>query len=260
MILQAKPTGKAQTEKGQTQMAKISNTTSNTTSNPFASLIPARDTALEAIKVIDVKLAASAGNVAERRKAALETLAAAGNEDISTLDKVTAELEAIKQAHVEAKQAVDEAISGYLRGQKDENTEAAATLKVERDALLVTVTSMETLISGATKPVTASDLGLKASRSSGSTGGTRAKTSKGTFAYSADGTSWTTPNDHQQSLSSIAFRKFDRATVVQLRTAMAEVNGGIVVDETQSFELRPTCNGKAVTIKFEVAEVPSETS
>ena len=48
----------------------------STDSNPFASLIPARDAGLEAIKAIDVKLAASAGNVAERRAAALAVLSA----------------------------------------------------------------------------------------------------------------------------------------------------------------------------------------
>jgi len=233
-----------------------------TDTNPFASLIPVRDGIVDQIKAIDVKLAASAGNVAERRTAALEALGAA--EDASTdgtvgpiasLNRETALFEAAKLAVEDAKQAVTEAVNGYLRGQKDDTAEASAALKVQRDALLVQATSMETLISGASKPVTAGDLGLKASKSSGSTGGTRAKTSKGTFSHSPDGVTWTTENGHQQSLSSIAYRKFDRASVSQLRAVMAELNGGTAVDETADFETRPTCNGKTFTIKFVVTPV-----
>jgi len=225
--------------------------------NPFASLIPARDAGLEAIKAIDVKLAASAGNVAERRASALSVLSATadGAALVAEMAAAAEAVEAAKVAAADAKAAIDEAVNGYLRGQKDEASEQVAALKVERDTLLVTVTSMETLISGASKPVTASDLGLKASRSSSTGGGTRTKSSKGTFSHTADGTNWTTPNDHQQSLSSLAFRKFDRATVGELRAAMAEANGGTPVDETLSFELLVTCKGKTHTIKFEVAPV-----
>lgn len=241
--------------------------------SPFAALIPQLEAITTQITEIDSKLAGLAGTHAARKAEALAKLTQidenayvartilaeqegtdASEIDVSDLPTVVLSeailaLEIAKSAHDEAKQAVDEAVNAALREDKTATTTERDSMLATRESLVTAATSMATLVSGATKPVTASDLGISKPKGTGSTssGGTRAKTSKGVFSYRRDGQdSWTVPNEHQQSLSSIAFRVFDRATVGEVREALEGQ------DETVSWEKTVTVKGKTATIKFEV--------
>lgn len=221
--------------------------------SPFAALIPQFDAIVDQIKTIDSTLAGLAGTHAARKAEALAKLTA--NEDPSVLAfNVTLEaLEAAKSAHEDAREALNEAVSAALREDKSANTTERDAHLATRDSLVTAATSMATLIAGATKPVTASDLGIAKPKGVGSSGTPRtAKVGQGVFSYRRDGDAeYTTPCDSQQSLSSIAYRVFDRAPVGVLREALAATNGG-PVDETKPFALAATVNGKTATVVFSV--------
>lgn len=201
------------------------------------------------LQVIDEALSKSAGNVAERRKAAEAIVQSKVSLDRNgspwrRIEAAQAAIALLTDEVAEAKNAVNEAINGHLRAQKDSSSLEADALREQRSTIVDKLTAAARLLE-----ITV-DL-PKAPKGSGSPNGHgRVKTSKGVFSYRREGSaSWTVPCEDQQSLSSIASRVFDHAPVEVLRTAMGNV------DETKGFEVTPTCNGKTASIRFEVSPV-----
>ncbi len=227
--------------------------------SPFAALIPQFEAIVGQIKNIDTLLAGLAGTHAARKAEALAKLTANEDPAVVAFAEATAALEVAKSAHEDAREALSDAINAALREDKSANTTERDAHIATRDSLVTAATSMATLIAGATKPVTASDLGLGKPKGASSSGSPRtAKVGQGVFSYQREGDAEaTTPCDSQQSLSSIAYRVFDKAPVGVLREALASANGG-PVDETKPFSIKATVNGKTVTVSFEVTEAPAE--
>lgn len=220
------------------------------------------------IAAIDEKLVKASGTAAERRRKAEEVLRnaegetpAPQNEDgslvfgpFTSVDNLTAELEDVTARLAEAKNAAREAVDGYLRSQKDETSAEATSLREQRTALATKLQAAAVLLDVAVEIP-------KAPKGSGSSNGTGGRTSsaKGTYSYKRDGSSeWTVPNPHQQSISSIAFRVFDKATAGELRSAMESAG---ISEWTKPYEVTVTVNEKTATIRFEVNATPeTETS
>lgn len=216
------------------------------------------DNMREQITSIDEKLVKVSGTAAERRtkaEAALRAEEASVSDSetpgpFTTLDDLSRQLEDIAAQVTEAKNATREAVDGYLRSQKDESSQEAASLKETRSALVTKLQAAATLLDVTVEIP-------KAPKGHSSSNGSGVKSSKGTYAYRRDGSSeWTVPNAHQQSISSIAYRVFDKATAGELRSAMESVG---VVSWTQDYEATVTVNDKTATVRFEVSsdETPS---
>lgn len=228
------------------------------TNSPFAALIPQFDAIVEQVKNIDTLLSGLAGTHAARKADALAKLVANDAPEVTVLARATAHLERAKARHESAKNALDEAVNAALRGDKAANTTERDAHLATRETLVTSAAAMATLIAGSPKPLTATDLGISKPKGVSASGSPRtAKVGQGVFSYRRNGDSdWTVPCDAQQSLSSIAYRVFDKAPVGDLRTAMETVTGG-KVDETSPFEVTVTLRDKTASIKFEVTEAPA---
>lgn len=247
--------------------------------SPFAALIPQFDAIVAQVKDIDTTLAGLAGTHAARKASALEAivakeLAAHGIDTltdaaIADLDlsespalafrRAVTVLEAAKVAHDDAKSDLDDAVNAALRADKSANTTERDAFLTTRETLVTGAAAMATLIAGASKPLTPTDIGLAKPKGSGSSSGTprTAKVGQGVFSYRRDGDAeWTVPCDAQQSLSATAYRVFGRAGVGELREAMAAVAGD-KVDETKDFESTVTVRDITATVKFTVTEAPA---
>ncbi len=243
--------------------------------SPFASLIPQFRTIVGQIKDIDTTLAGLAGTHAARKADALAKLTSidleARAEASDAFDSIpVGPVEALTWAQQvydaakldleEAKAGLDEAITAALRADKSANTTDRDAHLATRETLVTSAAAMATLIAGATKPLTASDLGIAKAKGGGGTSTPRtAKVGQGVFSYRRAGdTEFTVPCDAQQALSSIAYRVFDKAPVGVLRAALAEANGG-PVDETKPFSLEVKVNDKVATVSFDVTEAAPAT-
>jgi hypothetical protein len=213
------------------------------------------DAIVAEIKSIDEKLVKVAGTASERRNKAEQALRAheAQTSDLNSdqiapfeaVDLLTTQLAELTDKLADAKNDAREAVDAYLKAQKDETSAEATALKATRDQLANKVNALATLLE-LTVDVPKAPKGSPSHNGSG----TRTKTSKGVWSYKREGSSeWTVPNDHQQSLSSIAFRVFDKAPTPQVREALEQAG---VTSFTQDFESTVTVNGKTATIRFNV--------
>jgi hypothetical protein len=228
------------------------------------------DSTLEAIKAIDSKMTASAGNVSARKSEALEAIKVNEaaklaelnvNSDPEFLDLegtaesfpvhylavVEAELEDVKVRHEEAKQAVQDAIVAALKASKADTGAELATLRTERDELVNTAKAMGTLLKIEVEIP-------KAPKGSGSTSSSPrvAKSASGShYVKAEDGTTSSYAND---TFSGLAFYAFKRAGVNDLKSALS-ANG--VTELTKPWETTVTVNGITRTIGHRVDEAPS---
>lgn len=218
-------------------------------------------TVLEQIAELDKRAAESAGTVSARKAEALEAIKAnegavlASDGDVTIdgesfpvhyLAVVTAELEAAKVAHEEAKQAVEDAVVAALKAKKSDTGAELATIRTQREELANTVKAMATLLK--------LDVEIpKAPKGSGggSTGTRAAKSSTGKhYVKGEDGSTSSYAND---SFSGLAFYAFKRAGVGDLKSALS-ANG--VTELTKPWETTVTVNGITRTIGFRVEAAP----
>ncbi len=227
---------------------------------------------LETIKEHDQKMTASVGTFAARRAeakaAVLETVVPTDDEsgDVyitfrDELERAELVVEMAKSALADVQESVNDAVTAHLKASKSETGAELEAMKTERDGLVTLATSIATILRKATKPVTPADLGIaKSPKGSGSSssGGTRIKSTSGAYSYKRDDEAeFTFPCEAQQSLSSIAFRVFNRAPVGDLKAALAEAG---VTSLTQSYSATVTVNGKTATVSFEITPPVTDTA
>lgn len=227
---------------------------------------------LEALKPIDAQLTAAAGTISKRRTDSLESIKVSETSLIEAFEgdledgvdrpylvvwnlaRATERLELAKSAFADAKNAVDEAVTLKIRSAKNETE--SDSLKVARIALTVKLDSVRTVLEMMGVDVDSLPEvpnAPKGSSHSGSTSTTprvarSGSSSKANYSYSADGIKWTVPCEAQNSLSSIASRKFDHAPTADVQAALLAAG---VESLTKPYEARITVNGKTVTVKME---------
>lgn len=208
---------------------------------------------------LDGKAVKASGTVTERKRQALEavteaekvTIANSGLQmddlevslyPVTYLDRITAELETLKVAHEEAKQAVEDAIVATLKAQKADTGAELATIRTERETLVNTIKAMSLLL-GVEVEIPKAPKGASSNGSSTP----RAKSSTGShYVKAEDGTVTSYAND---TFSGLAFYAFKRAGVGDLKAAL-QANG--ITELSKPWEATVTVNEITRTIGHRV--------